>query len=110
MEDLRKVRRAIRWLHANLEILKHMLRESVGRGVDPAVIEDYLQSLADGLWRVPENAQPDSRLVKFMEILQEHYQTSIIRLVDSLEHSCLSAEARERLARSLSKVVAPYRL
>jgi hypothetical protein len=104
MKKLRLIRRAIRWLHANLEILTHILQESVRQTVEPSAIEEYVQTLAEGLWQAPQQAKPQPRIVELlMNTLDSYHENSISRLVDCLPQSSLSVEAQKRIAHSLTK-------
>lgn len=102
MKELRQVRRAIRWKHANLEVLRYLL-ETI-RSTDLTVeIEEYLRTLAEGLSKVPDGAKPLPRVVEqLMAILDSYHENTISDLVENLRHSSLSDYTQTILAQLLS--------
>lgn len=104
----RMIRAHISWLHADLEILTHMLRSCVDGVVDPIAVAPYLIELTNGLWTVPKINEVDRKLIfELMTILEEVHDNRVSRLLDSLRRSKMPKKIKDNLSTLLERHISP---
>src|SRR5207249_10604453 len=99
-EPLSHIRAHMAWLHADLEILTHILQGCIGseNRIDPTVISDYVVELADGLRRVPRLGHPQQEMVfELVGVLEKFHQRRISRLLAGLRQSALPNLVKNRV-------------
>lgn len=98
-DRLRMIRAHITWLHADLEILTHVLRRCILYEIDPAVVANYLIELAKGLRDAPNVYGPEQRVMsEFMRIIQEFHDNRISRVLAGLRATTLPLEVKNQVA------------
>lgn len=96
---LQKIRARIAWLHADIEILTHILQRLNRDEIDPDSVSDYLSDLARGLREAPSLEDTERQIVlNLMKILKKFYGNRISVLIESLKVSGLPNKVKYEVA------------
>lgn len=101
-DKFRTIRAHIAWLHADLEILMHILRRCILGDIDSVIVADYLIELTEGL-RAAQSQ--DYAYNKIMGALVEFYEERLSRLLAALKKSKLSESVKNKLVALIERPV-----
>ncbi|MEW6058048.1 MAG: toll/interleukin-1 receptor domain-containing protein [Bdellovibrionota bacterium] len=97
-EPLDQIRAHMAWLHADLEILTHILRKCVRNEIDPTVVSAYLKRLADGLRDAPRLGQPEREiLIELVRDMDKFHHNRVSLLLAGLRESALPTRLKNEV-------------
>lgn len=104
---LSETRRQIAWLHADLQLLVYLVRRCLLNRLDPYLVLDYLEKLANGLKTASTWDDAESQIVSQLTGLVERFRRNrLSRMLGTLESSSLPPIIKARVEQALVKPLA----
>lgn len=99
-EPLSHIRAHVAWLHADLEVLTHILQRCIAKKdrIEPSLISDYVVHLANGLQSVPSLGHPQEEILfELASVLERFHEKRISRLLRGLKESALPTRLKSQV-------------